>query len=251
MPHARCALVVLPDAFELGLGDGVLRWLRARVTVLGTRWIAPFDRTNVEMLYPGTGAWNAGWEIKLALLGRGPSMLVEVAAGSWPALLALKGPSSPWVAAPGTLRGDLDAIGTALALVHAADTVDAAQADLQRLGARGAEAWTRSPGIGARSFPAALAFALTGLGAASERVLVTGRIARGPGRLAALQQALDAVAREEPGCILADWRNWGEHSAAEVRADLAARGTQLDPWSELVLSAGIHFFHSERRHATT
>lgn len=251
MPDTNCALVVLPDAFELGLGEDVLRWLRARVPVLSTRWVAPFDRANVEMLYPGTGAWNAGWEIKLALLAWGPSMLVEVAAESWPALLAVKGPSSPWVAAPDTLRGDLDAIGTALALVHAADTEDAAQADLQRLGTRRAEGWTRSPGIGARSFPAALAFALAGLGAPSERVLVTGGVARGPARLAALQQALDAVVREENGCILADWRNWGQHTAAEVRSHLAARGTQLDPWSNLVLSAGVHFFHTERRHAST
>jgi hypothetical protein len=251
MSDARCGLVVLPDAFQLGLGDDVLRWLRARVPVLGTRWIAPFDRVNVEMLYPGTGEWNAGWEVKLALLGWGPSMLVEVAAESWPALLPLKGPSSPWVAAPGTLRGDLDALGTALALVHAADTVDAAQADLRRLGARRAAGWTRSLGIGARSFPAALAFALAGLGAASERVLLTSGVARGPARLAALQQALDAVAREEPGGGLADWRSWGPHTAAEVRAHLAARSTQLDPWSDLVLTAGVHFFHTERRHAPT
>ncbi len=244
-------MLILPDAFELGLGEDVLQWLRARVTVLGIRWIAPFDRADVEMLYPGTGAWNSGWELKLALLAWGPSMLVEVAAESWPALIALKGPSSPWLAAPGTLRGDLDAIGTALSLVHAADTVDAAWVDLKRLGVRRADGWTRSLGSGARSFPAALAFALTGLGVTSERVLATGGVARGPARLAALQQALDAVAREEPGCILTDWRRWGQHTAREVRAHLAARGTQLDPWSDLVLAAGVHFFPAERRHAPT
>jgi hypothetical protein len=249
MEDAPCALVVLPDAFELGLGEGVLQWLRARLPVLGTRWIAPFDRANVEMLYPGTGAWNAGWEIKLALLGWGPSMLVEVAAGSWPTVLALKGPSSPWVTAPGTLRGDLDAIGTALALVHAADTVGAAQADLQRLGARGAAGWTRPPGVGARSFPSALASALTDLGVDPKGVLAAGVVGRGPARLAALQLALEDVSREEPGCALADWRSWGEHTAAEVRRELAARGTQLDPWTDLVLASGVHFFHRERAYA--
>jgi hypothetical protein len=251
MEDAPCALVVLPDAFELGLGEGVLQWLRARVTVLSTRWIAPFDRANVEMLYPGTGAWNAGWEIKLALLGWGPSMLVEVAAGSWPTVLALKGPSSPWVTAPSTLRNDLDAIGTALALVHAADTVSAAQADLHRLGARGGKGWTRSPGVGAHSFPSALAYALAGLGLAPDGVRAAGAVGRGPARLAALQQALDDVVREEPGCVLADWRRWGEHTAAEVRGELAARDRQLDPWSDLVLAAGLHFFHRERSHAAT
>jgi hypothetical protein len=244
-------MLILPDAFELGFGEDVLQWLRARFLVLGTRWIAPFDRAGVEMLYPGTGAWNSGWDLKLALLSWGPAMLVEVAPECWPAIPAAKGPSSPWLAAPGTLRGDLDAIGTALALVHAADTVEAAQADLQRLGARRAAGWNRPPGVGARSFPAALALAFTGLGldAASPSVLAASKVARGPARLAALQQGLDSVAREEPGCVLADWRNWGPHTAAEAKAHLQAYGTPIDPWSELVLSAGVHFFASERRHA--
>lgn len=95
--------------------------------MLDTHWIAPFDRAGLAMLYPGTGAWNPVWDLKLALLSWGPSMLVEVAPECWPAIAAATGPGSTFLAAQGTLRGDLDAIGTALALVHAADTVDAAQ----------------------------------------------------------------------------------------------------------------------------
>lgn len=249
MSDPNCGLLVSPDTFELGLGDRVMEWLSDRVPLIGVRWIEPLDRPGVEALYAGTGDWNPGWELKLTLLRWGPSALVEIAPEHWAKVTGLKGPSTPWLSAPGTLRNDLGAIGTVLSLVHAADTVERAQEDLRRLGSRTTTRTPTSSEARVRSFSKAIALAATGLGHAADQIGVVESIARGPERLASLQSALDAIHGDSPGCALADWRNWGEHTASAVRTQLLQQGASLDAWSDLVLNSGIYFSAREGVHA--
>jgi hypothetical protein len=249
MSDANCGLLVSPDTFELGLGDRVIEWLSDRVPVIGVRWIEPLDRLGVQALYAGTGDWNPGWELKLTLLRWAPSALVEIAPEHWADVTNMKGPSTPWLLVPGTLRSDLGAIGTVLSLVHAADTVERSQEDLRRLGSRPTTRPPTSSEARARSFSEALARAATGLGRAADQIGVVESVARGPESLAALQSALDAIHGDSPDCVLADWRNWGEHTASAVRAQLLQQGASLDAWSDLVLTSGIYFSAREGLHA--
>ena len=249
MSSANCGLLVSPDTFELGLGDRLIEWLSDRVPVIGVRGIEPLDRLGVEALYAGTGDWNPGWELKLTLLRWGPSALVEIAPEHWSEVTRMKGPSTPWLLAPGTLRSDLGAIGTVLSLVHAADTVERAQEDLRRLASRPTTRTPRSNEARVRSFSEAIARAVTGLGHAAAQIGVVESVTRGPERLAALQSALDAVHGASPDCVLADWRNWGEHTASAVRTQLLQQGARLDAWSDLVLTSGIYFAAREGLHA--
>lgn len=244
---ASGAILVQPDAFELGLGGAVLDWIRAHGTVVSTQWISPFTRPDLEALYPGTGGWNAGWELKLTLLARGPSLLVEVSSADWPAMVRAKGSSSPWGRTGDTLRGRLDAIGSVLSLIHVADSPEVADADLARLSARPWGGAEPSPGNGVRSFPAALAQAFSSLGdtTTADACRAAAVVPRGPARLVAVEAALDGARCRE----LAEWRGWDHEAAPMVLAALAATGSIPDTWSSLVLSAGIHFFHRECSHA--
>jgi hypothetical protein len=242
------AILVQPDSFELGLGGAVLDWIRAHGTIASTCWIAPFTRPDLEALYAGTGAWNAGWELKLALLARGPSLLVAVTTEDWSAMVRAKGPASPWQHAPGTLREELDAIGSVLSLLHVADSAEVAGADLARLAARPWGGPEPTPGAGVRSFAAALAqaFATFGDARTAEACRAAAAVPRGPGRLAAVEAALGEASVATPGSRLAAWRAWDDTTAPATLSGLAAMGAAPDRWSSLVLSAGIHFFHRER-----
>lgn len=246
-PVASGAILVQPDTFELGLGGAVLDWIRTHGTIVSTQWIAPFARPDLEALYPGTGVWNAGWELKLALLARGPSLLVEVSTVRWSEMVRAKGSSSPWEYTGDTLRGRLDAIGSVLSLVHVADSPEVADADLARLSARPWGGTEPSPGNGVRSFPAALAQAFSSLGDSTTAAAcrAAAGVPRGPARLVAVEAALDGARCRE----LAEWRGWDHEAAPTVLAALVATGLTPDSWLTLVLSAGIHFFHRERSHA--
>lgn len=247
MADKSCAFIILPDAFELGLGDAVIEWFRKRIPIQRMQMIAPFDREGVRALYPQTGDWNSGWEIKYKLLSYGPSMLVEVTSDLWQKVGQLKGCSNPWLSSPGTLRGDLDARGMVLSLIHSADNEKEGHEDMLRLREKKTTERPRMAGTGARSFFESLARIFASLGIATEPLQKIGNISRGYARLEAFERVMDTIAIELPDCIIAEWRNWNENTIVQVQKYLVAHNIKIDSWSELLLLAGIHFFHRERK----
>lgn len=132
IPSTELALLLMkPDAVHQRLDRGITAFLGDRgFRVVRSEAVRITPRTRFRLYRPDRERWNTNWPLGCGLFQLGPVVVlllrnVRVPNGYESAAdylaRGLKGNHVPLQAAPGTIRGDFNAVNPALNLVHAAD----------------------------------------------------------------------------------------------------------------------------------
>ncbi|NEX21216.1 nucleoside-diphosphate kinase [Thiorhodococcus mannitoliphagus] len=252
----RGAIIVSPDGLALGAKPLIVSRLEK---------IGEIDETATIMLLPKDiqhlyrHQYRSGYRARLKerLFGLGPSQVLSLCVDSqsaWAHIRVSKGPSNPYRSVSGTIREQVDSIGTVFSALHAADTMNDAEIDHQYFFRESRQFSESQEEKEALSFPLCLSVVLGYLGADVTNIRRVDDTARGLSRALQLTQALDMVRSRANGVAehqsdlfraLTNWREWSPH-IAEIFPGIAVRANvRLDPWCQLVIESGISFFHSD------
>jgi nucleoside diphosphate kinase len=264
-------LLLKPDATHQRLASGILAFLRAHGFRLVTQQRRSISRDVRYQLYrPDVNPWNTNWSLGGVLYTLGPATVMQLwqhriapgyASASEYLARRLKGHHDPLRSAPGTIRGEFNAVNRALNLVHAPDDSASMRRELSILMESGDDA--AEPGPREAEGPAPvldfesliLRVHERLLGDAGRRLIAglratlataAGRQARNAVLVSVLEAVCDLASqrRGELASLsvqLSDRSRFARLDYDAIFAHLVDAGLELDGWSRYVLHTSLYY----------